>query len=225
MLTALFTGTLAGVVHVASGPDHLAAIAPLSIERWRRAWQLGLHWGLGHASGVLFLGVCSILLREAIPVELISSVAERFVGVVLISIGLWGFRQGLRNHVHTHEHTHDGGTHAHLHIHGNNHSHGEQPSTRHEHGHAAFGIGSIHGLAGGSHLLSVLPALLFASKTSGLLYLVAYGIGTVGAMVVFAWSIGLASRKFSAQTPLAYKWVSCVCSGAAICVGGYWLAA
>jgi hypothetical protein len=180
-----------------------------------------MQWGLGHASGVFFIGLCSILLREFISVELISGVAERFVGVVLIGIGLWGLRQSLKSRVHVHEHTHDGRTHSHIHLHGAVHAPGENAKALHEHGHAAFGIGSIHGLAGGTHLFGVLPALLFASKVSAIVYLLAYGGGTVCAMAVFAWGMGMLS--FSLRTPSAYRWISCGFSSFAILLGGYWV--
>ncbi len=222
-MTAVLTGILAGILHVMQGPDHLAAIAPLSLRHWKKAWVIGIHWGLGHASGVLFVGLCSLLLRDFVSVESISGIAERFVGVVLIGIGLWGLRQSLKNRIHVHEHSHDGTTHSHIHVHGARHAPGQSPKALHEHGHAAFGIGSIHGLAGGSHLFGVLPALLFASKTSAVAYLVAYGAGTVCAMAIFAWGMGILSQRFSMRTPFAYRWLSCGFSIFAIALGGYWI--
>jgi len=56
---AILTGLLAGGVHVLSGPDHLAAVAPLAVQD-RSAWRSGLRWGLGHSSGVLLVGVLSL---------------------------------------------------------------------------------------------------------------------------------------------------------------------
>lgn len=40
-----------GALHAVSGPDHLLSLAPLSIGQGRRAWRIGLAWGLGHAAG------------------------------------------------------------------------------------------------------------------------------------------------------------------------------
>ena len=116
-MISVLTGFVAGLIHVLSGPDHLAAVAPLAVEGQRRAWMTGLRWGFGHASGVVLVGVLSLLLRDVLPVDLISSWSERLVGVVLIGIGLWGFRQAFTRHLHTHEHSHGGHPHVHVHLH------------------------------------------------------------------------------------------------------------
>jgi hypothetical protein len=69
------TGALAGIFHVLSGPDHLAAVAPLAAaDRERDGWP-GWSWGLGHAAGVVTVAVAAILLRDLLPpIELISDV-------------------------------------------------------------------------------------------------------------------------------------------------------
>ena len=56
-MTLAFAGFLAGFVHVLSGPDHLAAIAPYAVDGKSRAWRTGVRWGLGHAAGVLGVGL------------------------------------------------------------------------------------------------------------------------------------------------------------------------
>jgi len=37
---------LAAVLHVITGPDHLAAVIPFAIESKKRAWKVGLFWGI-----------------------------------------------------------------------------------------------------------------------------------------------------------------------------------
>src|SRR5215470_3679414 len=112
MIVAL-TGMVAGILHVWSGPDHLAAIAPLAVRRPRRSWVAGARWGIGHSAGVALIGLLSLWFRESIPKELVSSWGERVVGVMLIGIGYWGLRKAFR--IHAHEHEHDGDRHVHLH--------------------------------------------------------------------------------------------------------------
>src|SRR6478672_463310 len=99
-------GIVAGLVHVFSGPDHLAAIAPLAMKRQSGAWRTGLRWGIGHASGVIFVGLLSLLLRGLLPVHLISNWSDRLVGALLIGIGFWTLRKALL--IHTHAHAHHG---------------------------------------------------------------------------------------------------------------------
>lgn len=224
-----WTGLFAGSAHVVSGPDHLAAVAPLAAQkRGDRSWWLGLQWGLGHAAGAILVGILAVVLRQLAPVDLISSWSERLVGIVLIAVGLWGVRRVLRDRVHTHEHDH--GSHRHTHIHFHLQADGEETpeqthDTHHRHGHAALGIGLLHGLAGGSHFLAVLPALAFPTLFQAFCYLAAYGLGSVLAMVLFALALGRLAGHLSLRNPLALRGLMMVSSLVAVGLGGFWLVA
>lgn len=222
-MISLCTGFVAGLLHVLSGPDHLAAVAPLAVAGPRRAWVSGLKWGMGHASGVVVVGLLSLLLREVLPLDLISSWSERLVGVVLIGIGLWGLRRACTQRLHLHEHWHDGHTHVHVHVHSAQAVHGHAADGAHAHTHTAFAIGTLHGLAGSSHFLGVLPALAFPSTTEAVCYLAAYGAGTIGAMSTFSSLVGLVASRFRTGGVRAYRSLMCACSVAAVILGGYWL--
>jgi len=215
------------MAHVMSGPDHLAAIAPMAADSRRRAWARGLQWGGGHASGIVVIGLLSLLLRDVIAVEMVSSWSERLVGVVLIGIGLWGFRQVLTKRIHTHEHTHDGVSHVHVHFHSRTGAHDPTASAsarhRHRHSHAAFWVGGLHGLAGGSHFLVILPALAFPSALQTMGFLLSYGLGTVLAMLVFSSVMGELAGRFARLGARAYGTFLAGCSLLAVLIGGYWL--
>jgi sulfite exporter TauE/SafE len=221
---AFFSGWLAGTVHVLAGPDHLAAVAPLSVERQPRAWIAGVRWGMGHASGVILVGLLSLELRGLLPLHWLSSLAERLAGIVLVGIGIWGIRKAFTNHVHTHEHTHDGRTHIHLHVHSHRTAHRHAEAKAHVHTHAAFAIGALHGVAGSSHFLGVLPALAFASGTEAVAYLVAYGFGTITTMAVFSSLMSLVAKGASFAGATAYRILMLSCSTATVVVGFVWLA-
>lgn len=219
---AVLTGLAAGALHVLSGPDHLTAVAPLAVRRPRRAWQPGVRWGLGHSAGVACVGLLSLLLRELIPLEWLSSWGERLVGVMLVGIGLWALRIALRKSVHEHEHEHDGESHVHFHLH---HAPLEHPAAgAHIHTHAAFGIGTLHGLAGSSHFLGVLPALAFPTKTQAAAYLLAFGVGTIAAMAMFSWGIGWLAARFATRGVKVYRCLMGASAVASMGVGGFWLA-
>lgn len=220
MILAGLSGLLAGTIHVVSGPDHLAAVAPLALDTKRGAWKVGLRWGFGHASGVIVIGLLSVLLRGILPVDLLSGWAERFVGIVLIGIGLWGLKRAYSAHVHEHPHEHDDSSHSHPHIHLDKKHHEGKP---HIHTHTAFAIGTLHGLAGSSHFLGVLPALAFPSQIHAIAYLAAYGIGTITAMVVFSSAVGELSRRYAYETLKFYKISMSMLSFIAIGVGVVWL--
>ena len=85
----ILTGLSAGALHVVSGPDHLAVVAPLVAENPSKGVQLGFRWGLGHGLGVVLLGLIGILLKEWIDVDSWSTMAEVLVGWLLIAVGCW----------------------------------------------------------------------------------------------------------------------------------------
>jgi len=217
-LLIIAAGIGAGLVHVFSGPDHLAAIAPLAMKRVQGAWRTGLRWGVGHASGVAFVGILSLLLRGLLPVNLISNWSDRLVGALLIGIGLWTLRKALL--VHTHSHEHEGESHQHIHVHsrdGKAHS-----AKRHVHTHAAFGIGTLHGLSGSSHFLAIIPALAMPSTALAIIYLGCYGLGTVLAMILFATAINSLSMRFAGAAKM-YRGFLFACSAVAVSVGCLWM--
>lgn len=223
MIAALLAGLLAGSVHVVSGPDHLAAVAPLAVSDRRRAWSAGVRWGLGHSLGVGVVGVVALLLRDALPLDLISGWSERLVGVVLIAIGLWAIRTATRRHVHLHEHEHDGVRHAHVHVHAPGAGH--SGARAHSHAHAAFGVGALHGLAGSSHVLGVLPALALPDNAAAAAYLAGYGIGSIAAMGAFAVAVGGFADRLGGSGGTAWRRLLGVAGSAAIAVGIFWMVA
>ena len=49
---SIWAGLLAGCLHTLAGPDHLAALTPLTVGRSRfKAAFLGALWGGGHCAG------------------------------------------------------------------------------------------------------------------------------------------------------------------------------
>jgi ABC-type nickel/cobalt efflux system permease component RcnA len=222
---SVLAGAVAGMVHVLSGPDHLAAVAPLAAERHESGWLTGARWGLGHATGVVLVGVLALLLREALPLDLLTGWAERSVGVMLIAIGIWGARKALRSHVHLHEHAHDGRRHVHVHVHdgGTAHDHRSGEGRSHGHTHAAFAVGTLHGLAGSSHFLGVLPMLALPTDTEAVVYLMAFGGGTIAAMAGFSSAVGWLARGLALGGHRVYRALMFGCSAAAGGIGVYWL--
>lgn len=218
-----FSGLIAGAVHVWSGPDHLAAIAPLAVRQRKRSWLAGARWGFGHSAGVALVGLLSLWLRDLLPVDLLSAWGERLVGVMLFGIGLWALRLAFKNAIHTHEHEHDGGRHVHIHTHTHPHAESHNRPEAHHHRHAAFGIGVLHGLAGSSHFLGVLPVLALPTRTQAAAYLIAYAIGTIASMAAFSWIMGAVARRFAAQSAKIYRGFMGTCAVAAMVVGCFWL--
>jgi len=212
----ILPGFIAGFLHVLMGPDHLAAISPLAVDNKAESWKIGLKWGLGHTSGVFIIGLLVLLFRELIPIDLVSAFSERIVGIVLIGIGVWGFQTILRTKIHTH--THDGIKHFHL----------FKPKIgvnykNHFHTHTAILIGIIHGFAGSSHLIGILPALALPSRVQAAAYLLSFGVGTIIAMIFFSQLLGIVALRFAEKSSDLYKKLSFSFSSIAIAVGIFWL--
>ena len=217
MLT-LLTGAAAGLVHVLSGPDHLAAVAPLAADERRRGWLAGCTWGLGHAAGVVVVAVLAVLVRDMLPsIDVVSAWGERIVGAALIGIGLWAFRRSAR--IQHAPHTHGHVSHDHLHVQA-----GPGWIRRLGHAHASFCMGVLHGVAGSSHFFGVLPALALPSRTDALMYIAAFGVGTVVAMTAFAAAVGLIGVSARRNTQL-HRAMMAVAAVLAMVVGGVWLIA
>jgi hypothetical protein len=216
MLIAL-TGALAGLVHVLSGPDHLAAVAPLALESRRRGWLSGWTWGIGHAAGVVAVALLAVMLRDRLPsVEVISAWSERMVGGALIAVGVWALGRALR--IAPAGHRHDGTLHDHLHVQA-----GPAWMRRLGHAHASFYLGILHGVAGSSHLFGVLPALALPTRLASITYLVAFGAGTVAGMTAFGAAAGFAGTRSGHGTALHRGFVF-ASALLAIAVGSVWLA-
>lgn len=232
MLLEAVAGVLAGGIHAVSGPDHLAAVAPVAARHAESAGRLGFRWGLGHALGAMALGAAGWLLREAVSLELWSELAERSVGILLVGIGLWALRRATQTRVHAHEHAHDGSVHSHVHIHGSggaHDAHGPHATAdvaahrAHAHTHAAFAIGALHGVAGTAHLVGVLPALAIPSASGVGAYLLGYGLGATAAMGAFGWLVGAIARRSRRDGTRLYRGMLSATGGAAIVTGIAWI--
>jgi len=237
MLVEIVAGLAAGALHVWSGPDHLAAVAPLAVRGRRRSWAVGMRWGIGHSAGVAAVALFLVLARDLVSPELLSEWGERLVGVMLVGIGLWGLRTAFRAHVHEHRHQHDGEAHAHIHVHAHGHAPADAtPALRtipnhvraaaapsHLHTHAAMGVGILHGEAGSSHFLGVLPALAFPTLRQAVAYIAAYAIGTVASMMAFGALMDVLTGRAGRNGDRAYHVLMGAASAVAAGVGAFWI--
>lgn len=222
-IAILWAGIAAGLVHVVTGIDHMAALMPLSVgRRWRAAF-LGVRWGLGHTLGVLVIALAAVeikqLVGELYDLEMMGEWAERLVGVMLIAIGALGIRAAFKMHLHSHTHAHDGGEHEHLHVHGAD-GHGPEG---HVHTHTAFFAGLLHGVAGTAHVLAVLPAVGLNTRAQSWSYLAAFGVGTVIAMGAFAGVVGITSASLGKRGPKLMRGMMLAASCICILVGIGWI--
>src|SRR5438132_678664 len=95
-------------------------------------------------------------------------------------------------------------------------------SRRLGHAHASFCMGILHGIAGSSHFLGVLPALALPTRGAAVTYIAAFGVGTVVAMTAFAAIIGSAGIRVGHRAAL-HRGMMLTAATLAIAVGGFWL--
>ncbi|HAI41581.1 MAG TPA: hypothetical protein DCM40_27440, partial [Maribacter sp.] len=224
MITTLFSAILASILHVISGPDHLAAVTPLAISSQRKGWKIGLVWGIGHLLGMLLIGILFLLFKEVIPVDAISAYSEQLVAIVLIVVGLWAFYRIFKEKKkHHHPHTHsDGETHIHTYT-SSAESHTHKKKIK-QNTLSSLGIGFLHGLAGVAHFILLLPVLAFDTKLEGIQYIIGFAIGTVLAMTVYALILGsIASYSKKANDPIFFKGIRFAGGLFAVVIGIYWL--
>jgi len=225
----IITGIIASALHVFTGPDHLAAVTPLAIESKKHSWSIGLFWGLGHVAGMMLIGMLFILFKDFIPLKAISAYSEQIVGIVLVGIGVWAIIKVFQSKIPKHKHPH---FHAepepHVHIHAHPHE------AEHDHAHVhkkvvrqnnvtAFGVGTLHGFAGISHLVLLLPTLALPSISDSIMYLGGFAGGTLAAMISYAAILGYIGQRSSGMNNKKVFMIVRLIGGAiAIAIGIYW---
>lgn len=183
----LVIGFLLGLQHAIEA-DHLAAVSTIVSEKKSllTASFVGGFWGLGHTISLFAVGALVIFLKLQIS-ETTEAWLEAVVGAMLIFLGLNALRKlfsAEKIHVHTHEH----GEREHIHIHA--HSAERAEASHHGFSTRSIFIGMIHGLAGSAALmLLVVPTI--ASPLLAMLYILVFGIGSIGGMMVMSLLIGV----------------------------------
>lgn len=185
--SVLLIGFVLGLRH-ATEADHLAAVSTIVSEKKNlfTASIVGGFWGIGHTISLFVVGLLVIFLKLQIskPVE---AKLEAVVGLMLVILGLNAIRklfQTKKIHVHTHQH--DGHTHTHI------HTHREETAEKSHHRFSPRSVivGMIHGLAGSAALmLLVVPTI--SSPILAMIYILVFGIGSIGGMMVMSLLIGL----------------------------------
>lgn len=225
----IITGIIASVLHVITGPDHLAAVTPFAIESKKKAWRIGLFWGIGHLIGMISIGILFIVFKEFIPVDSISNYSEQLVGIVLIFIGIWSFYKIFKEtnkHKHLHIHSDNAPVihkHEHKHVQEKTHHHQHKKVSKQSH-FASFSIGFLHGLAGIAHFLLFLPVLAFEKQIDSILYVVGFAIGIPLAMISYAFVIGkLSSFAKNEHNDVFFEGIRMAGGLFAILIGMYWI--
>ena len=175
--------------------DHLAAVSTIVSQRRSLLGSslIGALWGVGHTVSLLIAGVAMIALHVTIS-ERLALALEFAVAVMLVGLGANALRKIARGgRVGFHVHRHGNYVHAHPHIDdaetGGSHDthHGTALRVR------PVVVGMVHGLAGSAALMLLVLATI-PSPLVAFAYIVVFGIGSIGGMMVMSAILGLPAR-------------------------------
>jgi sulfite exporter TauE/SafE len=218
LLAAFGLGLLLGIQH-ALDPDHLIAVSTIVSEHRNFKWAslIGAFWGLGHTTTLFIVGLIVIGLRVTIPPRLGSGL-ELLVAVMLVILGLNVLRKCFGpERVHLHTHSHNPETHTHFHVH-------EVPGQDHAHPHPfkamrrPFIVGMVHGLAGSAALMLLVLSTI-ESPFGGLVYIVIFGLGSVGGMLLLSGIISLPFILTAQRFTVMNRWIRVVAGVASVTFG------
>lgn len=194
-IVPILVACIIGFAH-AFEADHLVAVGNIVSKRNNTLLALkdGIFWGLGHTSTILIIGVLMIIGKVMIS-EHTFHYFEAGVGVMLVLLGffrlakLWKIKNG-----HSHAHLHD-------------------ESGRHG---LAYGVGAIHGLAGGGSAVILVMAQA-KTMTLSISYLLLFGLGSVVGMLVAAGIFSLPfSKRITANVRLQ---ITLIIASSLLCIG------
>ncbi|CAL0334186.1 unnamed protein product [Lupinus luteus] len=213
ILSSAWTGFFAGCLHTLSGPDHLAALAPLSIGRTRmESAAVGALWGCGHDAGQLIFGLIFLLLKDRLHIEIIRTWGTRVVGLTLLVIGAMGIKEASEASapcVALENGEGDVSVYESL----------DNPTVgKKKIGFATFATGIVHGLQPDA-LMMVLPALALPSRLAGAAFLTMFLLGTVFAMGSYTVFIGSCSQALKDRVPRITEKLTWASSLIAIALG------
>jgi high-affinity nickel permease len=204
----LFVAVLLGLRH-ATDPDHIAAVTTLVAsgrERVaRRAAELGIWWGAGHALTLVVFGLPILLFERYLP-ERLQQGAETAVAALIVFLAvrlLVRWRHGYFN-LHAHPHAHA------------RHRHSVRTPL------GAFSIGLVHGM-GGSAGVGVLLLAAIPSTSLAVVSLLVLALFTAVSMALVTTGFGatLSARPVAA----AFSGVAPALGALSLCFGVWYAAA
>ena len=204
LLMLLATACMLGFLH-ALEVDHMLAVSAFVSRRPAvgAAARFGARWGLGHSVAVLAAGGVLLALGVRWP-ERWDAAGEAVVGAMLVGLGAWAIVSARRMRRHTEGHER---AHAHDHDH-----------------HGITVVGFLHGLAGTSAAVALVPVTMLDRTSAGIGYLAAFGIGVTAAMTLFAMVAAAAVRRAADRSDLWGRRAAALVGSAAIVTGAVWIA-
>jgi nickel/cobalt exporter len=212
-----------GLLH-ALDADHIMAISSLASgqnngqdSQNKNTWSIGrmvgfcIRWAIGHAVVLLSLAGLFIFAKFELP-AVVPLLAEKLIGVLLISLGCWILWSLWRHKITLETHSHGHITHTHL----------AQPGQQHKN-HQPVLVGIVHGLAGSAPVLAIIPALETNNAWLGLAYVSLFSLGVLTTMLVFGCFLGKLQRWISNWGQRIFQISHISIAFTSIAFGSFWL--
>jgi nickel/cobalt transporter (NicO) family protein len=218
------TALLLGSLHALEA-DHMAAVTAFAVRRpgRREAARFGVRWAAGHGGAIILVGAGLLLIGAQMPAAT-EHLLERFVGIVMIGLGVWTFRGASRMHSHARHHA--GHDHAAGHPrpgHAADHSDASRPHSHGGTGHTVTAVGVVHGLAGSGAAVALIPVVALESAAAGIAYLAVFALGTILAMALYGVAAGFLVGRASHISPRVARNIARGTGAATVLIGMIWL--
>lgn len=196
--SALLLGFVLGLKHAVDA-DHLAAVATIVSERSSllRSTLVGAAWGLGHSLALVPIALAVVLLRVEISPR-VEQVLETGVALMLIGLALDSLRRLARGDtLHLHVHRHAARRHVHPHFHTVDDAHAARAAGAEDEAHRLalkpVLVGLMHGLAGSAALMLLVLSTI-PERSTAILYVALFAVGSTLGMVATSLALGLPLR-------------------------------
>lgn len=161
----LWGGFFLGCLH-ALDADHLATVSALTLVKqpFRKTFFMALRWSLGHSLTLLVLGGLTLAMKNHFQSPNLS-LAEQLVGFSMICLGAWVLYREWNNRKRCMQ---------------------PSPSRRNPSATILFGMGVLHGTAGYSSIMLLIPVTLSSSPLSVFGYILLFSAGMILTMSLYA---------------------------------------
>ncbi len=200
---------LLGLLH-ALEPDHVAVVTGVSLDGNRRAWRVGLAFGLSHMLAVALLALTTILAGHALAGDAVFLWLDRAAWGFVILLGLWNLAGAANLRRITPQpsvHAHGALVHAH-------------PGAKARFHHSAAWLGAFFGLGGVRGFTTLLREHGWQGFGPFAFALLLFGVGITAMFIALSWASGLLSQAL--EGPRGRRAVL-ACSGLGNLAVGLWL--
>ena len=185
----LLPALIIGLIH-AFEPDHVMAVSSMHNKKgsFLKFSRYALTWAFGHGLTVIILGMIAMLLNWRLP-ENYSDMAEWFVGIVLIILGVWNLFNIWRKKLTLDAHKHGNVKHVHWVVKKQKHSE-----------HVPLFVGVLHGFAGSAPVLALMPTMNGSALWLSIMYLGIFSVGVIASMTLLAAILSISHKKIADQS-------------------------